>query len=115
MPLLSPRETICFDRCVPRYIEFVFFRKVEVVPKHLSREGETQSHLAVLMHPPFRRAHLPIPHSKTSGLLKLLPYRQSFPAWRYPEGSRVSNLTPKIAQFLPRMCQNTLNDMNLQR
>ena len=53
-------------------------REREVVPKHLCREGDTPS--------------------KTFGLLELLPYRQSFPAWRYQGKSRFPILTSAMAR-----------------
>ncbi len=63
---------------------------------------------------PFRRVHLPIPHSKLFEFLERLPFRQSFPAWRYPERSRIRGLTPETTQFFAGRRQNTLNYRNRQ-
>ena len=76
--------------------------------------GCLSKNFVLLMHPPFRRVHLPIPHSKLFEFLERLPFRQSFPAWRYPERSRIRGLTPETTQFFAGRRQNALNYRNRQ-
>ncbi len=72
----------------------------EVVPKHLSREGDTRSHLAVLTLTAFAARNS---SSFSNSLRSHLPGPS--PARRYPVGSRVHDPTSVMAQFSVNLCE----------
>ncbi|MDD2473540.1 MAG: hypothetical protein PHR49_06090 [Methanoculleus sp.] len=77
----------------------------EVVPKHLSREGASSKNFVLLMHPPFRRVHLPGP-SKNFVLLMHPPFRRvhlpgpskNFVLLMHPPFRRVHLETRRVSQ-----------------